>query len=48
MEHNLNIRAIAGLTEELISVQTHVDELVRDMESAIAQADAFIVSLQAE
>jgi len=48
MKHNLNARAIAGLRDELISVQTNVDKLVRDMESAIAEADAFIASLQAE
>ena len=48
MKHNLNARAIAGLGQELVSVQTNVDKLVRDMESAIAQADAFIASLQAE
>ena len=48
MKHNLNARAIAGLSQELISVQTNVDKLVRDMETAIAQADAFIASLQAE
>jgi hypothetical protein len=48
MKHNLNARAIAGLSDELISVQTNVDNLVRDMERAIAQADAFIASLQAE
>ena len=48
MKHNLNARAIAGLSEELVSVQTNVDKLVRDMESAIAQADGFIASLQAE
>jgi hypothetical protein len=48
MKHNLNARAIAGLSEELVIVQTNVDRLVRDMESAIAQADAFIASLQAE
>jgi t-SNARE complex subunit (syntaxin) len=36
------------LSEELISVQTNVDTLVCDMERAIAQADAFIASLQAE
>ena len=46
MKHNLNARAIAGLSEELASVQTNVDKLVSDMESAIAQADAFIASLQ--
>jgi hypothetical protein len=48
MKHNLNARAIAGLSEELISVETNVDKLVREMEIAIAQADAFIASLQAE
>jgi t-SNARE complex subunit (syntaxin) len=48
MKHNLNAKAIAGLSDELISVQTNVDKLVRDMEVAIAQADAFIASLQPE
>ena len=48
MKHNLNARAIAGLSSELISVQTNVDTLVRDMERAIAEADAFIASLEAE
>lgn len=46
MKHNLNARAITGLSEELVNVQISVDELVRDMESAIAQADEFIASLQ--
>ena len=48
MKHNLNARAIAGLSKEVVSVQTNVDRLVRDMESAVAEADAFIASLQAE
>ena len=48
MKHNLNAKAIAGLKDEMLSVQANVDELVRDMESAVAQADAFIASLQAE
>jgi len=48
MKHNLNARAIAGLSKEVIHVQTNVDRLIRDMESAIAQADVFIASLQAE
>lgn len=46
MKHNLNARAIAGLSSEVVSVQTNVDNLVRDMERAIAQADAFIASLE--
>jgi hypothetical protein len=48
MKHNLNARAIAGLSDEMVNVQTNVDKLVTDMESAIAQADKFIASLQAE
>jgi len=48
MKHNLNARAIAGLSGEVVSVQTQVDRLVRDMESAIAQADSFIAALEAE
>lgn len=48
MKHNLNARAIAGLTQEVVHMQTNVDKLVRDMENAIAQADGFIAALQAE
>ena len=48
MKHNLNARAISGLSAELITVQGNVDILVRDMEAAIAQADQFIAALQAE
>ena len=48
MKHNLNARAIAGLSDELVTVQSNVDTLVRDIESSISQADAFIASLQAE
>ena len=48
MKHNLNARAIAGLSEEVVSVQTNVDSLVKDMENAIRQADVFIAALQAE
>jgi len=48
MKHNLNARAIAGLSDELVNVQANVDNLIRDMESAIAQADAFIATLQSE
>ena len=48
MKHNLNARAIAGLGDELISVQANVDLLVRDMDAAISQADRFIASLREE
>jgi hypothetical protein len=48
MKHNLNARAIAGLSGEVMSVQANVDRLVRDMERAIAEADAFIAALETE
>ena len=48
MKHNLNARAIAGLSDELAGVQTNVDRLVRDMDEAISQADKFIASLREE
>ena len=48
MKHNLNARAIAGLSNEVVGIQTNVDQLVREMESAIAQADAFIATLEEE
>lgn len=46
LKHNLNARAIAALGDELVSVQTNVDSLLRDMESAIAEADAFIRTMK--
>ena len=48
MKHNLNAKAIAGLSDEVVSVQTNVDSLVREMESAISAADKFIAALQEE
>jgi hypothetical protein len=48
MKHNLNARAIAGLSNELKSVQANVDDLIRNIELAIAQADEFMASLQVE
>lgn len=48
LKHNLNAKAIAGLSDELAGVQTNVDSLIRDMDLAIAQADAFIAALKQE
>lgn len=48
MKHNLNAKAIAGLDQELLLVQSQVDQLLREMQNAIAQADAFIATLQTE
>ncbi len=48
LKHNLNAQAIAGLQDELGSVQTNVDSLIRDMNAAIAEADRFIAALKEE
>jgi hypothetical protein len=48
MKHNLNAKAIAGLNEEVFTIQTNVDKLVREIETATAQADEFIRSLKEE
>ncbi len=45
LKHNLNARAIASLQSELDSIQTDVAALVREMESAIAEAEGFIQTL---
>jgi uncharacterized OsmC-like protein len=46
MKHNLNAKAIAGLRSEVEDIQVNVDQLVREMETAIDEADRFIDSLQ--
>lgn len=48
LKHNLNARAIASLQNELISVETDVSTLVREMEAAIAEADTFVKTMVAE
>ena len=46
LKHNLNARALGSLTKELDTVRTGVDELVVDMQRSIAEADAFIASME--
>ncbi|HEY8240501.1 MAG TPA: DUF2959 domain-containing protein [Kiritimatiellia bacterium] len=48
LKHNLNAKAIGGLTSEVASIQTKVDDLVRDLQASVAEADAFIQTLQPE
>ena len=45
LKHNLNAQAIASLQGELTSIETDIDALIQEMESAIAEADAFIKAL---
>ena len=45
LKHNLNAKAIGALSGEVAAIETKVDDLVRDMEAAIREADAFIATL---
>jgi hypothetical protein len=45
LKHNLNAAAIASLQTTASGIQTDVDQLIRDMEASIAEADAFISQL---
>lgn len=42
LKHNLNAQSVAALDQELKKVETEVESLIREMEKAIADADAFI------
>ncbi len=46
LKHNLNAKAIGGLTGEVASIQSRVDDLVREIEAAVREANAFIASLK--
>ena len=48
LKHNLNAAAIASLQNELVAVETDVQKLIQEMEKSIAEADAFINSMEAE
>src|SRR5688572_5197948 len=45
LKHNLNARAIGSLRAELASIEEQTAALVRDMDRAIAEANAFISSM---
>lgn len=46
LKHNLNAKAIAALEGELSSIRTDVDALIKEMDKSIAEADAFIKTLE--
>jgi hypothetical protein len=48
LKHNLNAQAIASLHDELISVETEIASLIKEMEASIAEADAFIKAMARE
>jgi len=47
LKHNLNARAIAALQSELTDIEDDVAVLLREMEQAIAESDAFISEMRA-
>jgi DUF2959 family protein len=48
LKHNLNAQAIAAVQRELVTVETDIAALIRAMEAAIAEADAFLKATQAD
>jgi hypothetical protein len=45
LKHNLNAKAIASIQNELVSVETVVAALIREMEASINEADGFIKAM---
>ena len=48
LKHNLNARALAAMKGELVKVDAQVDQLVREMNHSIAEADKFIQTMEKE
>jgi ABC-type transporter Mla subunit MlaD len=48
LKHNLNARALAAIKGDLVKVDAQVDQLVKDMNKSIAEADKFIQSMEKE
>ena len=47
LKHNLNARAIASLRDVELELGNDIDELIRQMEASIAEADEFISQIDA-
>ena len=48
LKHNLNAKAIASLQSELDTIETDVASLIAEMNSSIAEAEAFIKQMSSE
>ncbi|MGD8993289.1 MAG: DUF2959 domain-containing protein [Desulfobacterales bacterium] len=46
LKHNLNAQAIASLQSELVSIESDVARLIKEMETSIREANSFIASMQ--
>ena len=47
LKHNLNAQAIASLQGELVSIESDIASLIKEMEASIAEADSFIKAIGA-
>ena len=48
LKHNLNAAAIGSLDDEVSTLETNVNSLIKDMEASIADANKFIDEINAE
>ncbi len=48
LKHNLNAQAVASLQGELVSIESNVDSLIKEMDKSISEANAFISTMAAE
>ncbi len=48
LKHNLNAKAISSLQSELVTVESDIADLVREMEKSINQANSFIKTILEE
>jgi hypothetical protein len=48
LKHNLNAQAIASLQDELVSIESDVAVLVKEMDASIAEANKFISTMGSE
>jgi hypothetical protein len=48
LKHNLNARAVAGLKGEVAKVDAQVNQLVKELNAAISEANRFIANIEQE
>lgn len=46
LKHNLNARAVSGISRELSDIQAKVNVLIQQMEASIAESQSFVKSMQ--
>lgn len=48
LKHNLNAQAVASLQGELVTIESNVASLIKDMDASIAEANSFISTMASE